>query len=189
MWKRHQLTLDLVDDRQRDLNPLRRRGRQRERAQERPPIGPQQLVGDVDDAVVKQRRLDPLRPARALVDERLAQPCLGAPFAHVRGRDPRLRQPPLHEQRPQPARVGAIGLGVALLSRNALVSAGSARCTTTPMLASTSYTNNQPVHASTATSICSPVNCATHAPTASRSARKRPRKTSPVSLSSASKVI
>src|SRR4051794_477877 len=37
--------------------------------------------------------------------------------------------------------------------------------------------------------LCSPVNCATHAPTASRSARKRPRKTSPVSLSSASKVI
>src|SRR5215210_2078035 len=47
------------------------------------------------------------------------------------------------------------------LPRNALVSAGSARCATTPMPASTSYTNNQPVHASTATSTCSPANCPT----------------------------
>jgi hypothetical protein len=32
------------------------------------------------------------------------------------GGDPRLRQPALGEQRPQPARVGAIGLGVTLLA-------------------------------------------------------------------------
>src|SRR3954447_6978999 len=75
------------------------------------------------------------------------------------------------------------------LPRSALVSAASARCTTTPALAKTSYTNSQPVHASNATSTCSPTNCATHSPTASRSARNRPRKTSPVSVSSASKVI
>src|SRR4051794_15506860 len=74
----------------------------RERAQERAPVGPQQLVGNIDDAVVKQRRLDPLEPARALVDQRLAQPGLRAPLAYVRGRDPRLRQAALGEQRPQP---------------------------------------------------------------------------------------
>src|SRR4051812_43916007 len=57
------------------------------------------------------------------------------------------------------------------------------------MPASASYTNNQPVHASNATSTRSPANWPTHAPTASRSARKRPRTTSPVSVFSASKVI
>ena len=92
------------------------RRRQLERAQERAPVGSQQLVGDVGDAVVKQRRLDPLHPTGALVDQRLAQPRPGPPLAHVRRRDPRLRQPPLTQQRPQPARVGAIGLGPSLLA-------------------------------------------------------------------------
>src|SRR3954453_17969614 len=75
------------------------------------------------------------------------------------------------------------------LPRNALVSAGSAKCATTPASAKTSYTNNQPVHASNATSMCSPANCLTQSPTASRSARNRPRRTSPVSVFSASNVI
>src|SRR3954451_16913748 len=75
------------------------------------------------------------------------------------------------------------------LPRSALVSAASARCTTTPALPKPSYTNSQPVHASNATSTCSPTNCAIHSPTASRSARNRPRKTSPVSVLSASNVI
>src|SRR3954463_3699727 len=69
-----------------------------------------------DDAVVKQRCLDPLHPAGALIDQRLAQPPLGTPLTHVRGRYPRLRQATLHEQGPQPARIGAIGLGPTLLA-------------------------------------------------------------------------
>src|SRR4051794_7171095 len=39
----HQLAVDLIDDRQRDLNPLQGGGRRRERAKERAPVGPQQL--------------------------------------------------------------------------------------------------------------------------------------------------
>jgi hypothetical protein len=63
-----------------------------------------------------ERGLDSLQPARALVDQRLAQPRAGAPLAHVRGRDPGLGQAPLAEQRPQPARVLAVGLGAPLLT-------------------------------------------------------------------------
>ena len=154
--ERDQLAVDLVDDRQRDLDPLRGRGRQLERAQERAPVGPQQLVGDVGDAVVKQRRLDPLHPTGALVDQRLAQARPGPPLAHVRRRDPRLRQPPLTQQRPQPARVRAIGLGVALLAaqRARLRRLGQVRDRTRrrQRLAH----EQPPVHASTATSTCSP---------------------------------
>jgi len=38
--ERHELAVELIDDRQRDLDPLQRRGRQRERVQERAPVGP-----------------------------------------------------------------------------------------------------------------------------------------------------
>src|SRR3954470_24357869 len=134
----HQLTLDLIDDRQRDLDPLQGRGRQRERAKERAPVGPQQLVGNIDDAVVKQRRLDPLQPGRALVDERLAQPRLRTPLAHMRGRDPRLRQAALGQQRPAAsARRRDRSWRDVSWPRNALASAGSARCTITPAPANT----------------------------------------------------
>jgi len=62
-----QLAVEFVDDRQRDLDPLQGRRRQHELAQERASVGAQQLVRDVDDAVIKQRRLDALQPARALI--------------------------------------------------------------------------------------------------------------------------
>src|SRR3954467_7510746 len=49
----HQLAVDLIDDRQGDLDPLQGGGRQRERAQERAAVGPPQPGGNTDDAVVK----------------------------------------------------------------------------------------------------------------------------------------
>jgi hypothetical protein len=79
---------------------LSRRRWQRQRAQERAAFGAQQLLGRGRDAVIKQRRADPLQPAGAFVDQRLAQPRLGAPLPDMRGRDPRLRQPALGEQGP-----------------------------------------------------------------------------------------
>src|SRR4051794_5064098 len=54
--QRHQRTLELVNDRQGDLDPRQGRGRQTEHAKQRAPVGPQQLAGHIDDAVVKQRR-------------------------------------------------------------------------------------------------------------------------------------
>jgi hypothetical protein len=63
---------------------------------------------------MKERGLDALQPARALVDQRLAQPGAGAPLEHMRGRDQGLRQPPLQEQRAQPPGVLAVGLGAPL---------------------------------------------------------------------------
>jgi hypothetical protein len=65
---------------------------------------------------VEQRGLDSLQPRGALVDQRLAQPGAGAPLAHVRRRDPGLRQPTLAEQRPQPSGVLAVGLRAPLLA-------------------------------------------------------------------------
>src|SRR3954451_7203916 len=46
-----QLAVELVDDRQGDLDSLQGRRRQHECAQERASVRAQQLVGDVDDAV------------------------------------------------------------------------------------------------------------------------------------------
>jgi hypothetical protein len=66
--------------------------------------------------VVKERRLDSLQPGRALIDQRLAQARAGAPLAHMRRRDPGLRQSALAEQLPQPAGVLAVGLGAPLLA-------------------------------------------------------------------------
>src|SRR5215216_6389696 len=76
-----------------------------------------------------------------------------------------------------------------LRPRNARVSTGSARCGTAPAATSASQTNSQPVHASTATCTSRPVKRPTQRSTAAGVASIRPRLTSPVSLSSASKVI
>src|SRR5439155_7827106 len=76
-----------------------------------------------------------------------------------------------------------------LLPLRAATSAGSARCGTAPASASASHTNSQPVQASTATCTCRPGKRSTHADTASRVESIRPRVTSPLSVSSASKVI
>jgi hypothetical protein len=53
----------------------------------------------------------PLQPAGALIEQVLVEPDQGAGLQH-RGRwDPRLRDPPLHEQITQQLGVAAIGLG------------------------------------------------------------------------------
>ena len=48
--------------------------------------------------VLKEHGVNALQPFGALVDERLAQPHQRAQLEDVLGRDPRLRQPPLHQQ-------------------------------------------------------------------------------------------
>jgi hypothetical protein len=73
--------------------------------------------------------------------------------------------------------------------RSARVSAGSARCGVAPASERASQTNNQPVPASTATSTSSPAKRPTHFITASGVEGMRPRVSSPVSRSRASKVI
>jgi hypothetical protein len=58
--------------------------------------------------------------------------------------DARLRQPAAREHFAQMAGVGAVGLGPPL---RAAVSAGSARCASTPARRSSSTTNRQPITA------------------------------------------
>jgi hypothetical protein len=65
-------------------------------------------------AVVVEHGLHALLPLAALIDERVAQPDAGAKIEQMRRRDPRLRQPPDHQQLTQMARVGAIALGALL---------------------------------------------------------------------------
>ena len=65
-------------------------------------------------AVVIEHGLHALLPLAALVDERVAQPDAGAQVEQVLGRDPRLRQPPDHQQLAQVAGVGAVALGALL---------------------------------------------------------------------------
>ena len=76
-----------------------------------------------------------------------------------------------------------------LRPRNALVSTGSARCVTAPQRSSARATNSQPVHASTATCTTRPANRPTHCSTAAGVESIFPRNTSPVPVSTASKVI
>jgi len=77
-----------------------------------------------------------------------------------------------------------------LFPRNALVSAGSAKCTLAPTRRSSSTTNRQPVVASNATSSSRPPNRAKNLRTPTRSAGTiRPRETSPMSVSTHSAVI
>jgi len=61
-------------------------------------------------ALVKQVRLQPLLPGRALVDQRLAQPHPRAQLQDLRRRDPRLRKLPRRQQPQQQVAVGAVGL-------------------------------------------------------------------------------
>ena len=73
------------------------------------------------------------------------------------------------------AGVGAIGLGALLVARRALVSAGSARCTSAPTARSSSTTNRQPVVASNATSSRWPAKRATEPTDAIAVRRRDPR--------------
>src|SRR5215211_6831606 len=77
LLERAELAVDRVDQRQRDLDPLAVRRGQLESLQELAPGGRAQLGRHAAHAVVEERRPDPLQPARALVDQRLAQPGAG----------------------------------------------------------------------------------------------------------------
>jgi hypothetical protein len=61
--------------------------------------------------VVVELGLDSLLPLAPLVDQRVAQPDLGAQLLDMGRRDPRLRHPPCLQQLAQPAGVVAVGLG------------------------------------------------------------------------------
>jgi hypothetical protein len=98
------------------------------------------------------------------------------------------RRPSLRSSRRWRASARSV-LARRLLPRRALVSAGSARCGITPAALSSSQTNSQPVQASSATSIRRPGKRSTQAETAARLESIRPRLSSPVSVSRASKVI
>jgi len=93
------LALERVDDRQRDLDPLARRGGKVDPVEELAPLCAQKPLRHAGDAVVEERRLNACEPGRALVDQRLSQAGAGAPLAYVRRRHPGLGQPSLAEQR------------------------------------------------------------------------------------------
>ena len=65
---------------------------------------------------MEQGRVDPLQPARALVDEVLVEPHQHPCVQHVGRRDPRLRHPSIDEQLAEMTGVGPICLGPTLLA-------------------------------------------------------------------------
>jgi hypothetical protein len=65
--------------------------------------------------MVVEHRLDALLPLSALIGQRVPQPDPRAQIEHVIGRDPRLRQPPDHQQLAQMARVRAVAVGALLV--------------------------------------------------------------------------
>jgi hypothetical protein len=60
--------------------------------------------------MVVEHRTDALLPLAALINQRVAQPDLRAQIKQMVGRDPRLRQPPDHQQLPQMPGVRPVGL-------------------------------------------------------------------------------
>jgi hypothetical protein len=116
--QRRQLGLDRLDQPQRDRDPLLRRLRQSEPGEEGAPLPAEQplryLAGG--DAVLEERRPDPLQPLGSLLDQRPAQAGARAPLADVRRRQPGLGQPPLAQELAQVAGVGPVGLGAPLLA-------------------------------------------------------------------------
>jgi hypothetical protein len=107
--QRRDLRLERVDHRERDRDLLARGGAQRLRGEPLAPIADQQRAA-LRAAMVIQRRLDPLLPLRALLRKRVPQANPRAEVEDVIGRDPRLRQPPDHQQLPQMPGVRAIAL-------------------------------------------------------------------------------
>jgi hypothetical protein len=111
--ERRELRVERVDHRQRDRDLLACRGRQLQVRQPCARLGAEQPAARRDTVVI-EHRLDPLLPLAALVDERVAQPHPAAQLVQMPGRDPRLRQPPGHQQLAQMSGVGAIALGTLL---------------------------------------------------------------------------
>ena len=111
---RGQLDLEHVDDLQRDPESLGRVDGQIQGGEELAAGEGAQIIRGAGDAVVIEGRADPLDPAGALGQQRVAQPGARAPLPHVLGRAPRFRQPPLAQQLAQPLGIRAVGLGAAL---------------------------------------------------------------------------
>ena len=99
---------------QRDGDLLAGAGGKRQALKPGAVLAGQQAVS-LREAVVVEHRLDALLPLAALIDERVTQAHPGAQIEQVLGRDPRLRQPPDHQQLAQVPRVGAVGLGALLV--------------------------------------------------------------------------
>src|SRR5215217_7985576 len=113
--QRLRLGVQRVDDRQRDRDLLARRRRQVELLKPLPLFHGEQITS-LRNAVVIEHGLDALLPLAALVNERVAQAHAGAQIEQVPWRNPRLGQPPDHQQLPQVPGVGAIGLGAFLVA-------------------------------------------------------------------------
>ena len=110
--QRPQLRVEVLNDRQRDLDLLARGVRQRQHVK--------LLAGVVTfeapeptrlrrHAMVEQHGVDALQPLGALIHQRLAQPHPGAQVKDTRRRNPRLGHPPLDQQLAQQPRVQAVG--------------------------------------------------------------------------------
>jgi hypothetical protein len=69
----------------------------------------------VRQPVVVEHRTDALLPLAALIDQRVTQPDLRTQVKQVIGRNPRLRQPPDHQQLPQMLRISPVTLRPLLL--------------------------------------------------------------------------
>ncbi len=88
--------------------------------------------------------MNALHPGGVLLAQVPEQLQPGAHLQHLFRRDPRLRQPPAGKQLVQVPSVGAVGLRAPFGPRAAAVSAGSARCASTPARCNSSTTNRHP---------------------------------------------
>ena len=141
-----------VDDLQRHGDPLARvDGQLAGRRGTARPASVRSSSGAPGDAMVIQRRADPLGPAGPLSRQRVAQPGARAPLAHMLGRNHASGSRPSHNSCRSHFASARSVFARRLRPRSALVSTGSARCATAPQRSSARQTNSQPVHASTAT--------------------------------------
>src|SRR5919109_3681829 len=111
---RGELAVDRRDHLERDLDPLPRGVGQIEAIEKLAPASGSEPLGDPAYAVVKERRLDPLKPGGALVDQCLSEPGAGPKLLDMGRRDPGPRKPARGQQRPQPTGVLSVGLRPAL---------------------------------------------------------------------------
>src|SRR6266508_5537473 len=117
-FERRELDLDRLDHRERDGDPLAGGLGQLDPLEEGAPGAAEQALGDIGggDAVMEERRPDPLQPLRALLDERFAQTRARPPLDDVGGRQPGLGQTALAQQLAEVACVGSVGLRMPLLA-------------------------------------------------------------------------
>jgi hypothetical protein len=115
--QRRDLDVERLCHRDRNLDLLTRRIRNLDRVEPGAAFAAEQMqLGALRQPVVIEHRTDALLPLAALIDKRVTQPDLRAQIQDVVGRDPRLRQPPDHQQLPQMLRISAVALGSLLLA-------------------------------------------------------------------------